>query len=259
MARRQTARQTPQVCGHMSGRHGIKDVAAVSTQAASSETPAPTVAPGGYVISSQFVDMDPRLQKQRESVRRLAEEVVNRHIDLHHRGLAICGVSFGVGVSFIASQLAVALSEMGLSVLLIDANLHRPDVQNLFRPPVPTLGLRDALADDSLRLQDVLHSDVLPNLSLIYAGADNAMKPQDLMAGDRLRQFLETALRDFDCTLVDTSPANQSSDARRVASIIGYALVVARRDRTFTEDITTFMRELGQDGVSVLGATLNAA
>ncbi len=41
---------------------------------------------------------------------------------------------------------------------------------------------------------------------------------------------MDFCLREFDATIVDTPPANQYSDARRVSTVVGYSLIVAHRN-----------------------------
>ncbi|ODT87861.1 MAG: hypothetical protein ABS78_09775 [Phenylobacterium sp. SCN 70-31] len=79
-----------------------------------------------------------------------------------------------------------------------------------------------------------------------------------MLGSEMLRKTLEAAMRDHDLTLVDTPAANLSAEARRVASVLRYAVVVARKNQTFAEDITTLVREFGEDGVDVVGTVLNA-
>ena len=43
---------------------------------------------------------------------------------------------------------------------------------------------------------------------------------------------MEFCLRDFDATIVDTPPANTCADARRISTVVGYSLIVTRRNKT---------------------------
>ena len=65
--------------------------------------------------------------------------------------------------------------------------------------------------------------------------------------------------RSFDLTIIDTPPANRSSDAGLVSAVAGYSLIVARKDKSFVADIKTLADQLGSDGVRVIGTVLNAA
>lgn len=212
-----------------------------------------------FTFAPTMVTLTAPRGRQASAIRSLAGELDVLHLAAGHRGLAVCGVSRAVGVSFMAANLAVALSERGRSVLLVDANLQHSGLDRLIQPPGAPLGLRDVLADPALRLHEVVCEDVLPSLSIVYAGHASERSHQELLGSDALRRTLEAAMRDYDLTLVDTSAANLSADARRVATVVGHALIVARRDQSFADDLTTFTRELRQDGVAVVGTVFNAA
>ncbi|WP_293377909.1 CpsD/CapB family tyrosine-protein kinase [Phenylobacterium sp. SCN 70-31] len=193
---------------------------------------------------------------QASAIRSIAAELDARHFARGHRGLAVCGVSRAVGVTFMTVNIGIALAQQGLSVLIIDANQRNSGLQSLIEPAKPSLGLADLLSNSQLSLNDVIHADVLPNLSLVYAGL--AVEGREMLGSEMLRKTLEAAMRDHDLTLVDTPAANLSAEARRVASVLRYAVVVARKNQTFAEDITTLVREFGEDGVDVVGTVLNA-
>lgn len=215
-------------------------------------TEAPEIAPEIVVLSNPE-------GREASAIQGVASELATHHLHDGHRGLALCAVSRGVGLSFVTSNLAVALAQREVSVLLVDANLQHPGLGRLFRLPGPVPGLADLLRDPELALGQVVSADVLPGLSILYAGLDPSAGHQELLGSDALQSRLESAMRNYDFVLVDTSAANLSADARRVASVVGYAVVVVRKDETFVEDVATLLRELTHDGVSVVGTVLNAA
>jgi protein-tyrosine kinase len=157
------------------------------------------------------------------------------------------------------ANIAIALSEAGISTLVVDANLRKPGLDSLFRPEQPSVGLRQVLGPDALGLPDVIHPEVLPNLSLVYAGLPDGQGADQLIGSERFEEFVGECLRQHRCTLVDVSAANQASDARRVAAVVGYALVVTRRNLTFARDVSLFLNELSSDGAQVIGSVLNDA
>src|SRR5206468_2981977 len=117
-----------------------------------------------------------------------------------------------VGCTFVAANLAVSLSQIGLNTLLIDANMRRPGLDALIPPPTRVSGLSQCLASVDPNVGDYMQVDILPNLSVMYAGGATS-HAHDLLAGDRFRNLIDYCRRDFDVTLVDTPPANRSSDA----------------------------------------------
>lgn len=213
-------------------------------------------APSRYEFSSDLVTLTDGRLSEAEAIRTIRTHVIARHIKDGRRGIALCAPSEGVGCTFTAVNLAVALSQVGVSTLLIDADMRAPTVERFIRPQEPTPGLRDYVSSESALASDCIHAEVLPNLSVLYAGghADDA---QELLAGERFRQLIDRSLRDFEFTVIDTPPANLCADARRIGSIIGYTLIVARTNVTLLNDISTLARRLQEDGTRVVGTVLN--
>ena len=194
---------------------------------------------------------------QAESIRALRTHVMAQHINHGRRALAVCGPSVGIGCSFVATNLAVSLSQIGVKTLLIDADLRQPAVSRMIAPPKPTAGLIGCLQSDAA-FGPSIEADVLPNLSVIYAG-QAVTNSQELLGRDRFKALMNFCLREFDATIVDTPPANTSTDARRIGGVVGYSLIVAGKDKSFVKDVKTLTNELRADGCVTIGTVLNQA
>lgn len=215
------------------------------------------VTPAGYRLADRLAALDPD-RAGSERIALLATEIIDQHLRLGKRGLALCGAAQGTGVSFIAANLAIALAQAGVSILLVDADLTGPKLHELITPPQDGPGLAQLISNPDLHLADAIHSDVLPGLSLLYAG-DTAGVGADRLSSEPFQAVAQNCLREFDLTLFDTPPANRSPGALAVATAAGYALLVARRGSSFADDVTTLVGELEQDGVELVGSVLNNA
>ena len=193
-----------------------------------------------------------------EAIRALRTHLMAQHFQEGRRALAICAASRGVGCTFIAANLALALSQIGVKTLLIDADLRAPRLDELFGPVSPPAGLAQCLSTDDAAFSVYIQRDVEPNLSVMFAGGAPA-SPQELLAGTRFRSLTEFCLREFDATILDTPPANVCADARRVSTAIGYSLIVARQDITYVDDVKTLASQLEADRARVVGTVLNEA
>jgi protein-tyrosine kinase len=193
-----------------------------------------------------------------EAVRAMRTFVMTHHVHKGRRALAVCAASSGVGCTFTAVNLAVALSQIGVKTMLIDANLRNPGVDHLVQPPRSLDGLRTCLSTYDAEFYDCIDTDVLPGLSIIYAGGV-AHNPQELLAGNRFKSLMEFCLRDYEATIIDTPAANNCSDARRVSTVVGYSLIVARLNTSYVDDLRTLTDQLRADHVKVVGTVLNQA
>jgi len=156
----------------------------------------------------------------------------------------------------IAANLAIAIAQAGVAVLLVDGNLHDPSVEALIAPTPPAMGLQQALRPPGLALGEAVQPDVLSGLSILYAGGACA-DASELVGGPRCADLIAECLRNYEYTIVDTPPSNRSPDARRLASYIGYGLIVGRRNRTYVDDVATLAGELADDRAELIGTIYN--
>jgi protein-tyrosine kinase len=188
----------------------------------------------------------------------LATEITIGHIDKGRRGLAICGAASGAGVSFVTAGLGVTLARMGIDVLIVDANLRQPSQERLVIPTFPAgAGLLQYLRGEVDDVTSVARAQVLPGLSILYAGGEEA-EPQELFDSLRFKHLISSCMRDHQLTIIDTPPASRCAEARRIAAIAGYAAIIGRRDVSFMDDLSVLTRELTANGVNVIGSVFNA-
>src|SRR4051794_21921831 len=96
---------------------------------AASRARGPANAPRRYQLSDELIVLSELATPAVEAMRGLAIQLISQQVSSGRRGLAVCGASSGVGVTFTAANLAVAMSQAGVTTLLIDANMHSPGVQ----------------------------------------------------------------------------------------------------------------------------------
>jgi protein-tyrosine kinase len=162
-----------------------------------------------------------------------------------------------VGCSFVAANLAVGFAQIGIKTLLVDADLREPSIDKLIIPPTTPPGLAACLMAPDSQASDYIDEYLLPNFSVMYAGAATPAA-QELLGRDWFEEVMNLCLREYEITIIDTPPANTCSDARRVSDIAGYSLIVARRNKTLVADLKTLVDQLTDDGVTVVGALMNA-
>lgn len=190
-----------------------------------------------------------------ESIRALRGVLLAQHLNEGRRSLAICSPALGAGSSFIAANLAVAMAQVGINTLLVDANLRDPTIQDYIVPSGPVIGLSECMDNDTLPMSSAVQV-LQPSLSVLYAGTPDPSSHEKI-GGNIFKSIMSSCLRDYDLTIVDTPPANRYADARRIASLARYALVVACCKRTYLKDIRTLLTELESDRTMAVGTYLN--
>lgn len=208
-----------------------------------------------FVLTEHLVTATRPGSIQAESFRALRSNLLSQHVSRRRRALTVCSPSAEAGCSFVAANLAFVMAQAGVNTLLIDGNLRDPGVHQFISRDEYGPGLSECLADDTLSLASSIKR-VQPSLSVLYAG-NAGIDAADRLGSSVFRGLIAQCLRDFDLTIVDTPPSSESADARRIAAVTHYALVVTRRDQTFVKDVRVLLDELTADGAEAIGTYLN--
>lgn len=209
-----------------------------------------------YRFSQRITVLSDPTGVESSAVGALRNHLMQQHLGLGRRSLAVCSVGDDVDRTLVSANLAVAAARSGASTVLVDANLRDPQFEKFFAPPQAQPGLVDFLSGTVTSPADIVRNEVLPNLSLIHAGSA-ASDPQALLAGRAFEDLIAGLMRSFDFTIVDCPSARHSADARRVASVVRYALVIVKQDVTYVKDVKRLIDDLASDRVSVVGTFLN--
>ena len=207
-------------------------------------------------VSNELVAINDPMSLRAEAIRLLRTQIIAQHVKVGRRGIAVVAPVEGVGCTYLAANLAAALSQVGVKTLVVDCNMRSPRVDQVFGLDPNSPGLSSFLSVQVARPERVVHANVLPNLSVITAGPP-VMLPQELLSSNRFRDGVNTLLREFDLVLFDTPPANSSADALTVGGVVGYAMLVARRDHSYFRDVSTLVAQLQSTRCSVIGSVLN--
>ena len=113
-----------------------------------------------YAFSPQLVMFSEPAGARAEGIRAIRTHIMAQHVDRGRRALAVCAPSRGVGCTFTAANLAVALSQIGVKTVLVDADLHAPGVKDLVRADQPKAGLAGCLSRGDVHFSECIDFDV---------------------------------------------------------------------------------------------------
>jgi capsular exopolysaccharide synthesis family protein len=182
---------------------------------------------------------------------RLKIERLRQTRDLRVIAITSPGASDGKTVTSI--NLAGALARGAASrVLLIDADLRRPNLHRVFGIPSQE-GLRTAL--DSVREgTPVAVQEVAPRLALLPGGKP-VRDPISVLASDAMQRMMVGATTAFDWIVIDTPPVGMLPDVSLLSSLSDAVLLVVESGRVRFDLVQRTVESIGAD--RIFGVVLN--
>ncbi|MDE2490917.1 MAG: polysaccharide biosynthesis tyrosine autokinase [Elusimicrobia bacterium] len=194
-----------------------------------------------------------------EAFRNLRTMVDFAGVDGKAKALLLTSTVQGEGKTYAASNLAVALSQLGESVLLIDGDLRRPQVHRTFGV-TKEKGLADFLSQgrDASELKELLQATEVPGLKVLPCGP-RPPNPSELLNTPRLQALVAWARENFDRVVVDCTPMFPINDTLLWGRHVRSAVFVTRYGKTRIPLILDAAKKLSTGGVKVLGVAVNSA
>ena len=160
------------------------------------------------------------------------------------------------GKTTVACNLAVAMAQGGRRVLLVDANLRKPQLHRLFEKVSP-VGLSNALIGAS-SLSDIATPSGLPGLDIVGSGP-TPPNPAELLGGEPFRAFLREAAARYDHIIVDSAPILLANDAAVLATVVDGVILTIRANQNSKGVARRACAILADVRAHLFGAVLNAA
>jgi len=172
------------------------------------------------------------------------------------RSVTVTSTSAGEGKTIVATNLAISIAMSGRRVLLVDADLRRPQLHEIFgvsRAP----GLADVMAGD-IKPTEALLEGPIKGLFLLPAGG-KVTNPTDLLDSGHLRHLIRAFTHVFDTVILDCTPIMGVADASIVANTSSSVLMVIGSGRTSPEAAQAALDRIAAVQAQVVGVVLNRA
>ena len=160
------------------------------------------------------------------------------------------------GKTTISANSALVLAQRGSRVLLVDADLRRPGIENIFglRPR----GGLSTLISGVDKLEDVLLAfPPVPNLWILPAGPIPP-QPAELLSSTIMKDYIARWRNEFDHIIIDTPPCLSVTDAVVLSPEADRVILVARSGQTTKLALRRACGLLLQVNAKVMGIVLNA-
>ena len=167
----------------------------------------------------------------------------------------------GEGKSWVASNLSVAFAQAGKRVILIDADMRKGRIYNIFGV-LPRPGLSNYLSGVNENdyqvenLGDFLRETEVPNLYVMPAG-NIPPNPSELLITPQMVNLLEQLKQQCDLIIIDGTPSRLVTDAVILSRIVDSTIIVTAHNQTKKDDLQRVIRDIKNVGGKIAGVVYN--
>jgi len=161
------------------------------------------------------------------------------------------------GKTSVVSNLSIAAARTGKKVLLVDADLRRPRIHDVFGLR-RIGGIADILRSESIfsSWRALIQQSRIANLSVITAGT-RRRATTNLFYSHNFSSLLRIWGEEYDLVLIDTPPAMHITDARVIGALSDGVVLVARAGQTTRDELISIQERFTEDRIHLLGCILN--
>ena len=197
---------------------------------------------------------DPR-SPAAEAYRTLRTNLSFFSLDQPLHTLVVTSPAAGEGKSTAVANLAVTMAQSGRRTVLVDCDLRRPSLHELFgRPMAP--GLTNLVLEELTALP--LQATEVDNLWLLTSGP-TPPNPADFLGASRMDRVLAQLAEAADIVLFDAPPVVAAADAAILGAKVDGVLLVIQAGRTRRDQSERARELLEQAKVRIVGVALTNA
>jgi polysaccharide biosynthesis transport protein len=162
------------------------------------------------------------------------------------------------GKTAISTNLAITMAESGKRVLIVDADLRRARLHDIFSVSNDR-GLYTMLENRAsiTEIEGMIQETQIPGLSVLVAGPADPDHVGRVFHASWLPELLKRCEARFDTVVIDTPPMMMFSEARLLGGLVDGAILVIRASATDRQTALMARQRLADDGILVLGTILN--
>lgn len=189
-----------------------------------------------------------------EDFRRVQSALAFANVDGGARRILVTSASPAEGKSTFSSNLAVTLSDLGENTLLIDADLRRPRVGDIFG--IDSAAGLTAVVRGAMSTGDAIVRWRESGPDLLTSGTVPP-NPASILTSRSFEELLAEVSATHDVTLIDSPPVLTVADTNLLAPLVDGVLVVVDASKTTRSQLDATLRTLETAGAPILGIVLN--
>jgi capsular exopolysaccharide synthesis family protein len=190
-----------------------------------------------------------------EAYRTLRTNLEFSSLDKAIRSMVVTSASPEEGKSTTLANLAVTIAQSGKKVILVDCDLRRPSLNQIFNARGAP-GFTDMMRDDALMGKPPLQDTTVANLRLLASGTIPP-NPSELLASRRMGEVIAALQQLADVVLFDAPPIVAVTDAAVLASKVDAVLLVVSAGKTKRDHAKKAKALLEKVNAHLIGTVLN--
>lgn len=149
---------------------------------------------------------------------------------------------------------AIAMAQNQKKILLVDADMRKPRLHDVFNKKNDN-GLSNFLSAQS-QFDDVIQKTGIENLSVVSAGGIPP-NPSELLASNKIKEFIQKAKEKFDFVLFDTPPIGMLTDAAVLSAVADGTIMIVESGKTSKRVLGRLYQVLEHAKAKIIGMVLN--
>ena len=196
---------------------------------------------------------DKKYSAQAESFKALRTSLLLSSSDKPPKSIVVTSMMPGEGKTLIAANLAVTIAQAGQRVLLIDADMRKPQQHKIFKLNNTQGGLSTYLAGAGDRGE---LSGPLASINILPAGP-LPPDPSELLSSMRFKELLRVLQHKYDIIIIDSPPIISVTDGLIISRAVDGVVVVTRASITTYNMIEKGLKSLTDVKANILGMVIN--
>ncbi len=176
--------------------------------------------------------------------------------------ILVTSTLIGEGKSWVSANLAITFAQAGKKVLLIDADMRKGRLADLFqlpsRPGLSNLlsGIDEKGHNEEINISKIVKETDVDNLFLITTG-NIPPNPAELLGTEQTEKLLNEFKQIFDIIILDGTPCQLVTDSLILSRIVDTTILVAGYKTTKKEDLQKIKKSIENVGGKIAGVVLN--
>jgi polysaccharide biosynthesis transport protein len=163
------------------------------------------------------------------------------------------------GKTTTATNTAISLAQTGAKVLLVDADMRRPRLHNVFGFE-NQVGLSSLLSSEMSEAESLAAAQIDPGTKLsVLTSGPIPPNPAELIGSDQMANLLKLFQQHFTHVVVDSPPIASFTDGVLIASMVDGVILVVHAGKSSRQVVRRSKLLLTDIGARIFGVVLNNA